>query len=233
VPKTKLNFRNLSISAKIAKAKQIVAPLTGNTNFPNPNPALADITAVIMKTEAKLSERDAAQQLAKAKTTQLNNSEDELDGVIIQIGGYVDSVAGGDEAKILSTGFDTRAAPTATSQPPPPLSALDTTIGDRDGELDASWDTTAGAKSYIIEISEDPPTPTSWKHSGVSTKSRFTIKGLQSGKRHWIGVTPPVKGAGAIRPRRLRHSDCSHRKARLNHETTKNKLALCLPEVVS
>jgi len=195
VPKTKLNFRNLSVSAKIAKAKQIVAALTGNPNFSNPNPPLADITAVIMKTETKLSERDAAQQLAKTNTTTLNRFVDELDGVISQIGGYVDSVAGGDEAKILSTGFDTRAAPTATSQPLPPPSALDTTIGDRDGELDASWDTVAGAKSYVIETSEDPPTPTSWKHFGVSTKSRFTIKGLQSGKRYWIRVAA-INSAG-------------------------------------
>ena len=105
-----------------------------------------------------------------------------------QIVAHVDSVSGGDEAKILSAGLDTRAAATATTQPPPQPAALDATAGDRDGELDASWDTVAGAKSYVIEISEDPPTPTSWKHAGVSTKSKFTIEGLQSGKRYWIRV---------------------------------------------
>jgi hypothetical protein len=188
VPKTKLNFRNLSVAAKIAKAKQVVAALTGNPDFPNPNPPLADITAVITRTETKLAERDAAQQLAKANTTMLRNMVDELDAVISQIGGYVDNVAGRDETKILSTGFDTRAARTATSHPPPPPDALDTTIGGYDGELDALWDPVAGAKSYVIETSEDPPTPTSWKHAGVSTKSRFKIKGLQSGKRYWIRV---------------------------------------------
>jgi hypothetical protein len=195
MPKTKLNFRNLSVSAKIAKAKQIVAALTGNPNFPNPNPPLADITTVITKTETKSSEREAAQQLAKTKTTELNAFVDELDGVISQIGGHVDSVAGNDEGKILSAGFDTRAAATATSQPPPPPSSLDSTISDHDGELDASWDTVAGAKSYVIETSEDPPTPTSWKHGGVSTKSKFTIEGLQSGKRYWIRVAA-VNSAG-------------------------------------
>ena len=188
MPKTKLNFRNLAVSAKIAKAKQIVTALTGNPNFPSPNPPLADITAVITQTETKSSERDAAQQLAKTKTTELNACEEELDGLMSQIAGHVDSVAGNDEAKILSAGFDTRAAATATSQPPPPPSSLDTTIGDHDGELDASWDTVAGAKSYVVEISEDPPTPTGWKHAGVSTKSKFTIEGLQSGKRYWIRV---------------------------------------------
>jgi hypothetical protein len=195
MPKAKLNFRNLSVGAKIAKSKQIVAALTGNPNFPNPIPALAAVTAVITNTEAKAAERDAAQQVAKVKTTELNNSVDELDGLMSQLAAHVDNVAGGDEAKILSAGLDTRAAATSTTEPPPPPSALDSTIGDREGELDASWDTVAGAKSYVIETSEDPPTPTSWKHSGVSTKSRFTIAGLQSGKRHWIRVAA-INSAG-------------------------------------
>ena len=195
MPKAKLNFRNLSVAAKIAKSKQIVAALTDNPNFTNPNPPLAAVTAVITRTETKSAERDAAQQLAKTKTTELNISVDELDGMMGQIAAHVDSVAGGDEAKILSAGLDTRAAATSTTEPPPPPPALDSTIGDREGELDASWDTTAGAKSYIIETSEDPPTPTSWKHSGVSTKSRFTITGLQSGKRYWIRVAA-INSAG-------------------------------------
>ncbi len=194
MPKAKLNFRNLSVGAKLAKSKQIMAALTNNPNFPNPTPALAAITAVITRTETKSAECDAAQQLAKTKTTELNISVDELDLVMGQITAHVDSVAGGDESKILSAGLDTRAAATSTTEPPPP-SALDTTIGDREGELDASWDTVAGAKSYVIETSEDPPQPAAWKHAGVSTKSRFTIKGLPSGKRCWIRVAA-INSAG-------------------------------------
>src|SRR6266849_2212639 len=186
--KAKLNFRGLTVVAKIAKAKQIVAALTGNANFPNPNPPLSEVTAVVTKTETKSSERDAAQQLSKTRTSELNACEDELDGVMSQVAAYVDSVAGGDEAMIHSAGLDTRAAATSTTQPPPAPTALDSTIGDRDGELDASWDTVAGARSYVIETSEDPPTATRWKHAGVSTKSKFTISGLQSGRRYWIRV---------------------------------------------
>lgn len=193
--KAKLNFRGLSIPAKIAKAQQVVAALTGNANFPNPHPPLADITGVINATQSKSAERDATLQRGRTQTTELGALEDQLDALMNQIVSHVDSVSAGDEAKILSAGLDTRAAATATTQPPSPPAALDATAGDRDGELDASWDTTAGAKSYIIETSEDPPTPTSWKHAGVSTKSRFTIKGLQSGKRYWIRVAA-INSAG-------------------------------------
>jgi hypothetical protein len=34
----------------------------------------------------------------------------------------------------------------------------------------------------------DPPTPTSWTHAGVATKSRATISGLTSGTRYWFRV---------------------------------------------
>jgi hypothetical protein len=55
-------------------------------------------------------------------------------------------------------------------------------------DIDLSWDTTFGAKSYVIERSADPPTPTSWAHAAVSTKSKATITTLASGTRHWFRV---------------------------------------------
>ncbi|HXI22415.1 MAG TPA: fibronectin type III domain-containing protein [Pyrinomonadaceae bacterium] len=186
MPKVKLNFRGLSIRAKIAKGRQVIGSITGNPNFPNPHPALADVTALINAAESKASEVDATTQLRKTQTTELGALEDQLDAVMAQLASYVDSVSAGDEAKIQSAGLDTRAAASTTTEPPAVPSALDVTVGDRDGELDASWDTVAGAKSYIIELSEDQPN--AWRHSGVSTKSKYTLSGLVSGKRYWIRV---------------------------------------------
>jgi len=186
MPKTKLNFRGLSIRAKITKVRQVIASLTGNPNFPNPHPPLADITALADAIESKANEADATDQLRKTQTAELGALEDQLDAAMIQAASYVDSVAAGDEAKIQSAGLDTRASATATTEPPPAPSALDVTFGDRDGELDASWDTVSGAKSYVIETSEDQPN--AFKHFAVSTKSKFTLSGLESGKRYWIRV---------------------------------------------
>ncbi|PYS47941.1 MAG: hypothetical protein DMF68_14680 [Acidobacteria bacterium] len=62
------------------------------------------------------------------------------------------------------------------------------TVGDHDGEVDLQWDTVRGARSYVIEISADPPTNTSWQHKTVSTKSRATIEGLTSGTKYWFRV---------------------------------------------
>jgi hypothetical protein len=186
MPKAKLNFRGLSVRAKISKSRQIVDSITENPTYPSPHPPLADISGVINAIESKSNEADATTQLRKTQTTELGALEDQLDALMTQLASYIDSVAGGDEVKILSAGLDTRATPTTTTEPPPAPSALDVTIGDRDGELDASWDTVAGAKSYVIETSEDQPN--AWKHFGVAARSKFTLSGLDSGKRYWVRV---------------------------------------------
>jgi len=65
---------------------------------------------------------------------------------------------------------------------------LSATAGDHEGEVDLAWDGVAGARSYVIEKSADPPTATSWGHGGVATKSRASINGLTPGTRYWFRV---------------------------------------------
>ena len=81
----------------------------------------------------------------------------------------------------------------ATSGPDVP-GDFTATGGDHDGEMDLSWDSVPRAKSYIIEMSVDPPTATSWTHAGVSTKSSFTVTGLTSGTRYWFRVAAVSTG---------------------------------------
>ncbi len=186
--KIKLNLDRLSLSEKIAKARQIVKALTGNATFPTPSPALATVTTAIDDAEKAAAEAQQARQTAKEKTSNQNQKEDALDSLFTRLAAYVESVSGGDEQMILSAGMDTRekgVAATDTTAEPLGLSA---SAGDHDGEIDLSWDKVSGAKSYVIEKSADPPTPTSWMHAGVSTKSRFTVEGLTSGTRTWFRV---------------------------------------------
>jgi hypothetical protein len=185
--KAKLNFRRLSVPEKIAKAKQIVTALTGNPNFPNPSPALATMTAGINDLEAAFTITQAAKQSLKSSVTDQSAKEDRLDQLVSQSASYVESVAGNDEKLIHEAGMDTKSAASAPSQVSIPT-GLEVTTGDKDGELDPSWDKVAGARSYVIQISPDPPTATSWTHAGTSTKSSTTIGGLASGTRYWFRV---------------------------------------------
>ncbi|MBC8031267.1 MAG: fibronectin type III domain-containing protein [Pyrinomonadaceae bacterium] len=188
MPRIKLNFHQLSITDKIAKARQIVSSLTGNPAFVTPTPALATATAAIDNLETAHAESQTAKQVAKTKTSAQNEKEDVLDKIMSQVAAYVESVAGDNEETIRSAGMDTRAAAASTSGAPAQPQGLNATAGDREGEVDLAWDTVAGARSYLAEKSPDPPGNTSWTHAGVSTKSRTTISGLTSGTKYWFRV---------------------------------------------
>jgi hypothetical protein len=106
----------------------------------------------------------------------------------MQLASYVEAVAGDDLVLIQSAGMGVRGPAISTGETPTQPAALAATAGDRDGEIDLTWEAIIGTKSYVMERSPDPPTETSWTHAGVSTKSRATISGLTSGTRYWFRV---------------------------------------------
>ena len=185
--KIKLNLQRLTIPEKTARAQQIIAAMTGNPNFTSPQPPLAQVTTAQTDLDAAYLAAQAARQDAKNKTSIQNQKEEALDGVLGQLANYVESISGGDEAKITSAGMDVRAAQTATGDLPAPES-LSASAGDRDGEIDLSWDKVNRARSYVVERSPDPPAPGTWQHAAVSTKSQATIAGLTSGTKYWFRV---------------------------------------------
>lgn len=195
MPKVKLNISRLSTTQKIARCRQIANAMTGNATFPTPNPALTALTSAIDDVEAAFLEAQAVRQEAKTKTSILSDKDFVLSGLMAQLSAYVESVAGGDEAKIRSAGLDTKAPPSSATEIPEPPANLSATAGDRDGEIDLGWEAVSGAKSYVLERSTDPVTATSWTHAGVSTKSSQTINGLTSGIRYWFRVAA-INGIG-------------------------------------
>lgn len=185
--RVKLNIRGLSTTEKVAKAKLIITALTDNAAFTTPQPSLDAITTAADELEAAHAETQTARQTAVTKTSIMHEKEEALELLLRQLAGYIESVAGDDESKILSAGISIRTTTPATQAPATPI-ALSATEGDHDGEIDLSWDTVKGAKSYVIERSPDPPTATSWVHEAVSLKSSATVGGLVSGTRYWFRV---------------------------------------------
>jgi hypothetical protein len=185
--KIKLNLNSLSVPEKIARAQQIVAAMSGNEHFTSPQPTLARLTSAIEDVRAAHMDLQTLRQEAKTKTGVLNQQEATLDGLLGQLANYVESISGSDEAKITSAGMDVRAAKTATGDLHAPQN-LSASAGDRDGEIDLSWDKVNKARSYVVERSPDPPTNTSWQHAGVAPRSQTTIEGLTSGTKYWFRV---------------------------------------------
>lgn len=186
--KIRLNLASLTVPQKLAKTQQIVTSLTGNPSFPTPSPTLANITSAMNELKTAADETQAATQTRKEKTSIQAQKEDALDQLLTQAAAYVESVAGSNEQMILSAGMDMRAPAVTTTDRPTQPQFLTPTAGDHDGEIDLSWDPVSGAKSYVIEKSLDPATPTSWSHAAVSTRSNFTANALTSGTRYWFRV---------------------------------------------
>jgi hypothetical protein len=193
--KVKLNISRLSLRDRIARCRQIITSMTGNPNFPTPNPPLATITTALNDAETASNAAQSARQDAKAKTVIQNNKDDFATGLMNQLAAYVESTAGDDESIIRSAGMDTKAVGSAPTSNPDAPDNLSATAGDREGEIDLSWEAVSGAKSYVIEQSADPPTDTSWGHASVSTRSSQTLDGLKSGTRYWFRVAA-VNGVG-------------------------------------
>jgi hypothetical protein len=187
MPKIKLNFGRLSVPEKIARAQQIVAALTGNSNFTTPNPTLAAVTTAISELETTSNDARAARFEARRLTGVQTVKEDKLHQLVTQLGAYVESVAGDDEAKIMSARLETRSAATTDSSAPAAPETLTATTGNHEGEIELTWDTVRGARSYVVERANDPQAGP-WTQAGVSPRSSLILEGLDSGKRYYFRV---------------------------------------------
>ena len=56
--KVKLGLKNLSVMKKVTKSNAIVEQMTGNPNFTNPNPSLADFSAKISEMQSAKVQSD-------------------------------------------------------------------------------------------------------------------------------------------------------------------------------
>src|SRR5205814_1925913 len=102
----------------IARARQIVDALTGNTSFPTPSPALATVTTAAADFNTAYATAHAARQTAKERTTDQNNKEDVLDKLISQVAAYVESVAADDALLVQSAGLDIRSSFSTSTDTP-------------------------------------------------------------------------------------------------------------------
>src|SRR5258706_7095993 len=144
--RVKLDFKRLSVSDKIVRAQQIVKNLTGNPEFPTSQPAACAGHGAIQMLETKVVSAQSARQAAQAATAEQNDAEDALDRIIDQVGGYIASVSGGQERKVIS-GVSVRSSTSAPRELTAP-GALAATEGDHDGEIQLHWDRVGAARSY-------------------------------------------------------------------------------------
>jgi hypothetical protein len=184
--KVKLGLDKMNPDEVVSSGNQIKTAMTGNANFTTPNPTLTAIGTAITTATTKIAAQKAAVQAATQATTDRDDAIDALKVLLTQLASYVENTSAGDAVKIQSAGMSVK-APVAPVGPLGQVQNLALTADD-DGELDATWDSVRGAKSYQVQVSADPITGTSWHDVAPVSKSKKALTGLTSGVRSWVRV---------------------------------------------
>ena len=175
-------------------AKTIVLKMTGNDNFPSPDP---DLLTISSKAVACSNAYDAALNGSKQQKSELTQAETKLIAILDRVASYVDNIAAGNETIILSAGLQTQVDSTPAAVPDAPL--LSKLVNNNVPlSLKASWNKVEFAKAYLIEqnntetLEEDK-----WQLVAVQTQRTIIVAGLTSGSKYAFRVKAlGIKGFG-------------------------------------
>lgn len=188
-PKVLIDFSRFNDSELDQQAEAILSAMTGNADFPTPEPPLTELGNVITNYQ---------QGLAKAATGNHTDVEikdqrrEDLENILRLLGLYVETQSGGDPAVMLSSGFKISKTPSPVGPLPKPTGFEVMPQGK--GEMKLAVDREDGAKTYQFEYKLT--TATDWIIK-MSTKSKLLLTGLESGKEYVFRVVPI--GASDIR----------------------------------
>lgn len=185
--KPKLELRLKADAEILAFARAHITAMTGNPNFPAPEPAPAALLAAVDAYETALNEAIAASAAAQTKTSAKDAQRAALELLLTQRAASVEIQSGGEETKILSAGFGVRASASPVGAMAQPQN-FRATMGDLTGEIDLQWDPVRGAKSYILECRTHGATPGAWQQVKIVTSSKYSAQGLTPGQEYAFRV---------------------------------------------
>jgi hypothetical protein len=170
-------YSDLELTKKSTKCTD---KLTGNRVFQNPAPPLED---VILTTTNYIASLVKAENGSKEDTVIKNSWRSKLESQLKDLGLYVQLTAKGDEAIIVTSGFDTNKKPSAVGPLAKPQNII-VKMGDNKGTVWISCDAIDRVGFYEIEYAEVTADGVlKWIHK-TSTKRKVLIEGLTSGKEY-------------------------------------------------
>lgn len=177
-----LDFIKFSILEKISFFRGVVASMTNNPTYPNPDVPLATATALVDQLE---KDYIAAQDGGKTATATMHESEEKAVVAFRKLADYVDRVADGDEALILSSGFHLSKEPS-----PAKRVELSATQDDLPGVVFLKRQAVQDARAYVWQYctGDAPAAENGWTFAGATTKASHEVSGLTSGGKYWFRV---------------------------------------------
>jgi hypothetical protein len=163
-------------------AKRVVEKCKNNPKYPNPPAALA-------KLEEKVPAYDASLVNARGRDKEMvaikKGLKAEIVALLTELDSYVTLISNGDEAILLSSGFDISGQ--AGVQSMPEIPKLFVELGPP-GEITIRVKSVRSARAYMHQYTSEPPiSETVWVSEG-STNPNCTFRGLKSFTKYWFRV---------------------------------------------
>jgi hypothetical protein len=182
----KLGYTSLTSAALVDKGRNINTMCTGNTAFTLPAALLTDLGKACDELEA-LDEQvlfhggRIAYQAKRAK-------EVEVKAYIKEVAGYIQAQSNGEEALILSAGFEVRAKAKPVDQLQT-VQNLRPVLTDVTGNAKLRWDSQPYATNYLVFCNAtDPNVAAAWELVAYTSKSSYTVEALVSAKFYYFRV---------------------------------------------
>ncbi|MBB3186227.1 fibronectin type III domain-containing protein [Microbacter margulisiae] len=168
----------------VTYAQSIKNALTDNENFPGPNPQLTELQKCIDEMKVAIVNSKNGN---KEDTAIKRNKRANLEAIMKKLANYVQDTSNGDEAIILSSGFEIirKASPVG---PLPRVTGIEITPGTSRGSLNLKWDVVESAYAYNVEYIEMPGSETSSKTRLSTSKSSIIIPNLKRGQQYAFQV---------------------------------------------
>jgi hypothetical protein len=182
----KLSLSKLRPEALLALTRNVVAKMTGNTNFTTPAVALATLTAQGNALETAI--KDATFGSRQSKLVRNQQVALVSDSLRTQAD-YVRSVCVGDPVKLGSSGFELEKKREPVGIPGS-TKRMEARITNLRGELELRWKTVHGAHGYQVWMTDqDPATSKNWQAIGFTTRVSHLVTDLESYKAYWFCVS--------------------------------------------
>ena len=167
--------------AKQTCADVIHECMSGNPDFPNPAPSMAEFGQALAELkEANINALDRGRSAIINK----NIAEDRITRMITALAGYVNSVCMGDTKMILRTVFKLQ-------KQPEPISTLDAPRGatvrrtEYVSQLEITWARVPGATIYEVEEEVGGADGSShWQRVSLTTRPKLVVDGCRTNEFH-------------------------------------------------
>lgn len=177
-----LDFIRIPVSQKVETGRNVKSKMTGNPKFGTP-----DISMEELETTTDLLETRSVAALSGGKeaTALMHQTEEEWNDKMRKLARYVDRIADGDSAVILSAGFNLAKQPAPAVRP-----EFNVELSDKSGSVIIRRQAVESAKSYIWQYctGETPVVEFDWTTAAVTSQASTELNGLITLTKYWFRV---------------------------------------------